>query len=292
MKKLVFIIMISLTALTMQAQKCAVLDFQVGNNITEEEVDGFSYMFRANFNPKNYTVIERMTINRVIRNFGYTRTDMTRQQMLRVGRELEASVIVLGTINKFMDEYSVDIQIIIVSTSTTIATEGASFQKSDYRTTLNTIARKLVEKLDNGYSSTNTPTKSSTEGFTNLGLPSGTKWKNFNASGFYTYDEAVSQFGNRLPSKEQWEELRAECEWSWTGSGYKVTGPNGNFINLSASGYRECSGGFYGVDAYGSYWSSTSGGSNNAWDVYFGSIEVGMYNGLRCCGLSVRLVQD
>ena len=44
-------------------------------------------------------------------------------------------------------------------------------------------------------------------GYTDLGLPSGTKWKNFNATGFYTYDEAVSKFGNRLPTKEQWEEL-------------------------------------------------------------------------------------
>ena len=289
MKKLVFIIMISLTALTMQAQKCAVFDFQVGNNITEEEVDGFSYIFRSNFNPTNYTVIDRMRVNQVISNYHYSRTDMTRQQMLRVGRELEALVVVVGTMNKFLEEYSVDIQIIDVSRGTTVATEGAAFQKSDYRTTLNSLAQKLIRKLSNGHSSTTGPT---VEGYTDLGLPSGTKWKNFNASGFYTYDEAVSQFGNRLPSKEQWEELRAECEWSWTGSGYKVTGPNGNSVNLSASGYRECSGGFNGVDEYGGYWSSTSGGSDNAWDVYFSSIDVGMYNGLRCCGLSVRLVQD
>ena len=69
-------------------------------------------------------------------------------------------------------------------------------------------------------------------GYTDLGLPSGTIWKNFNATGFYTSDEAVSQFGNRLPTKKQWEELKAECQWSWNGSGYKVTGPNGNSIVL------------------------------------------------------------
>ena len=79
-------------------------------------------------------------------------------------------------------------------------------------------------------------------GYTDLGLPSGTIWKNFNATGFYTYDEAVSQFDDRLPTKEQWEELKAECQWSWNGSGYKVTGPNGNSIVLPASGYRYCDG--------------------------------------------------
>ena len=53
-------------------------------------------------------------------------------------------------------------------------------------------------------------------GYTDLGLPSGTIWKNFNATGFYTYDDAVKQFGSRLPSKAQWEELKAECQWLWT----------------------------------------------------------------------------
>lgn len=60
-----------------------------------------------------------------------------------------------------------------------------------------------------GNSGTKQSQKSVAQGYTDLGLPSGTIWKNFNATGFYTYDEAVSQFGNRLPTKEQWEELKA-----------------------------------------------------------------------------------
>ena len=134
-------------------------------------------------------------------------------------------------------------------------------------------------------------------GYTDLGLPSGTKWKNFNATGFYTYDEAVSKFGNRLPTKEQWEELKAECQWSWNGSGYKVTGPNGNFIVLPASGYRNCEGSVYYVESVGCYWSSTPGDSGDAWYLYFGSGGVYMnygsrYNGSPCYGHAVRLVQD
>lgn len=279
-----------LLALTIRAQRCAVLDFQVGSNITEEEVDGLSYTFRSNFNPISYTVVERMTVNQVIIGFGYTRTDLTRQQMLRVGRELETAVIVVGTMNKFMDEYSVDVQAINVSSGTTIATEGAAFQKTDYRTTLITIAQNLIKKMGSGSSVMATTSKKQPEtGYTDLGLPSGTIWKNYNATGFYTYDEAFSQFGSRLPSKAQWEELKAECQWKWTASGYKVTGPNGNSIELPAEGFRVCD---WSVGSYGYYWSSTPYSSENAWGLYFNSSRVCMNYGDRCDGQSVCLVQD
>ena len=129
-------------------------------------------------------------------------------------------------------------------------------------------------------------------GYTDLGLPSGTKWKNFNATGFYTTDEASYQFRNRLPTKQQWEELKAECQWSWNGSGYKVTGPNGNSIVLPASGSRNCYGRVTYVGSNGCYWSSTPKDSAYAWslDFYSGGVNVDNYG--RCIGRSVRLVQD
>lgn len=130
-------------------------------------------------------------------------------------------------------------------------------------------------------------------GYTDLGLPSRTKWKNFNATGFYTFDEAVSQFGNRLPSKEQWEELKTECQWIWTGSGYKVTGPNGQSITLPAEGFRSWSGGVYDAGGVGFYWSSTGNDSQKAC-LYFGSgiVHVPYFDYDRRKGLSVRLVQN
>ena len=135
--------------------------------------------------------------------------------------------------------------------------------------------------------------------YVDLGLPSGTRWKTSNEENasdaeyaFFTYDEAVSQFGLRLPSKEQREELKAECQWAWTGSGYKVTGPNGNSITLPAAGYRRCSGSVDCVGSYGFYWSSTPYGSDNAWGLYFSSGGVYVGDGSRCDGISVRLVQD
>ena len=284
-------------SLTMSAQRCVVLDFQIGTGVTEEEIDGLTYNFRSNFNVKGYTMLERTRVNRTIEALGYNRTDMTMQQMLKVGRELEAKVVVIGTMNKFMDEYSVDIRAIDVATGVTCAGEGTTFTKSNYRTSMESLASRLAEKLANGSGScggfASKPTqKVVPQGYTDLGLPSGTIWKNFNATGFYKYDEAVSQFGKRLPSKAQWDELRAECQWSWTGSGYTVTGPNGNSITLPAEGWSNLDGSVVEVGSTGMYWSSTPGDTGSG-DLYFksGSVET-RRNGSRNCGRSVRLVQD
>ena len=132
------------------------------------------------------------------------------------------------------------------------------------------------------------------QGLVDLGLPSGTLWKNANEGGDnarYTYDEAVRRFGNKLPTKQQLEELKNKCTWTWTGNGYKVTGPNGESITLPAAGDRDCNGAVRSVGTIGDCWSSTSDNSVFAWSLLFGSGAVYMYYCNRCLGLSVRLVQ-
>ncbi len=134
--------------------------------------------------------------------------------------------------------------------------------------------------------------------YVDLGLPSGTKWKSVNETGgkdgFYTYDEAVATFGDQLPTKERWEELERKCTWSWTDSGYKVTGPNGQSITLPVAGFRRCSDGeVSGVGASSFYWSSTPSGPVYAWDLEFISgYHHHMNDNSRCLGQSVRLVQS
>ena len=135
--------------------------------------------------------------------------------------------------------------------------------------------------------------------YVDLGLTSGTKWKASNEVNeadaeydFFTYDEAMDRFGTSLPTKEQCDELKAECQWSWTGNGYNVTGPNGNSISLPAAGYRGCIGGVHRVGSYGDNWSSTLNGSDGAWALNFDSGGVYVHFDGRCNGQSVRLVQD
>ena len=130
------------------------------------------------------------------------------------------------------------------------------------------------------------------QGWVDLGLPSGTLWKNRDESGEYVYDEAVSRFGNKLPTKQQLEELKNKCTWTWTGNGYKVTAPNGNSIVLSAAGRQYCNGEVFHVGTRGYYWSSTPYSSDFAWGIYFYSSILDMDNFTRCNEFSVRLVYN
>lgn len=130
------------------------------------------------------------------------------------------------------------------------------------------------------------------QGWVDLGLPSGTLWKDQNeAGGFYTYEQAMAKFGDALPTAEQLEELKNSCRWTWTGSGYKVEGPSGETITLPAAGDRNCDGRVYNVGSLGRYWSSTPYGSGEAWDLDCSSSGVYMYSYSRCIGFSVRLVR-
>jgi hypothetical protein len=127
-------------------------------------------------------------------------------------------------------------------------------------------------------------------GYVDLGLS--VYWKDSNENGYYTYDEAVSKFGSRLPTNAQLQELIDKCKWAWTGRGYRVTGPNGNSIFLPAAGYRYCDGDVDYVGTFGYYWSSTPCDSEIiARNLCFHSSGVDMGGNDRCCGRSVRLVQ-
>ena len=57
MKKLFLFSMLCLMAFSMKAQRCAVLDFQVGTGVTEEDIEGISFEFRSKFNPHGYTML-------------------------------------------------------------------------------------------------------------------------------------------------------------------------------------------------------------------------------------------
>ena len=131
-------------------------------------------------------------------------------------------------------------------------------------------------------------------GFVDLGLPSGTLWKDKNETGgnnnFFTYAQAVNQFGNKLPTEEQFKELQKKCRWTWTGDGYRVAGPNGNSIFLPAEGRRYCSCSD-DVGFFGYYWSSSPSSPESACYLDFDSDAVYVITCDRCCGQSVRLVQ-
>lgn len=112
-----------------------------------------------------------------------------------------------------------------------------------------------------------------------------------------TDDAAHANWGGtwRMPTKEEQDELRTKCTWTWTTSqgvnGYRVTGKNRNSIFLPAAGCRHDSG-LYFAGSDGCYWSSSLNASDSYYAVYleFGSSDVDWYDDYRYRGQSVRAV--
>ena len=132
-----------------------------------------------------------------------------------------------------------------------------------------------------------------TSDYIDLGLPSHTRWRGITEDcGLITYEDAVALYKNKLPNKNQLIELRDHCEWTITEQGYKVTGPNGNYIILPCAGLRENSRG--DESAYAQtpcYWtrSLNTEDSQCAWAFEVGDVE--SYNVYRSFGMSVRPVR-
>lgn len=294
MKKILFLSFLCLIAMPLRAQRCAVLDFQIGTGVSEEEIDALTYNFRANFNIEGYRIIPKEPMYGAIEKLGINRTDMTQQQMLKLGRQLEAKYVVVGTMNKFMDEYSVDIRAIDVSTGVTVAIDGAAFDKSNYRATMENLAASLGRKLENpnGGEADAGPTslhskKTVPQGYTDLGLHSGTLWRNSNSADYSSFKSVTSTYGKYIPSKEQWVELMAECQWSWTGCGYSVKGPNGNSITLPAPGWKSSDGKVKDDGSTGWYFVNSTDGTNPY--IYFCANNIEINEGT-LESVSVRLV--
>ena len=97
----------------------------------------------------------------------------------------------------------------------------------------------------------------------------------------------------RMPTDDEWTELRENCTWSWTTqngvNGYLVTGPNGNSIFLPAA-VPEMS----GAGSYVYYWSSSLSTfrPNYAGGVRFNFGNVYRGNFSRYFGYSVRPVTE
>ena len=103
----------------------------------------------------------------------------------------------------------------------------------------------------------------------------------------------------RMPTDEEWTELRTKCTWKWTTKnrvyGKLVTGPNGKSIFLPAAGYRDGAS-LIEAGSYGFYWSSSlyTGNPSHAYSVSFDTDYrmdfVDRGSGYRYPGLSVRAV--
>jgi len=117
-------------------------------------------------------------------------------------------------------------------------------------------------------------------------------------------DVASKKLGGkwRIPTDEEWTELRTKCTWTWTDSyngtgiqGRIVTAPDGNSIFLPAAGYFS-SAELYDLGTKGNYWSSTISTDYqlHSRSLFFGSgnTDVYRYSIFREYGFSVRPVWE
>ena len=118
-------------------------------------------------------------------------------------------------------------------------------------------------------------------------------------SGNAQYDAATANWGGdwRMPTHTEMTELSNKCTWEWTTQngvkGYKVTGPNSNYIFLPAAGYFNGASFNSGSYGYSYYWSSTT--DSNAGIAYRLRFDSGSHNlssSSRDYGYSVRPVKS
>ena len=295
MKRILLFITMLFMALGVFAQRAAVMEFENTSGISLAEANTISAAFATYFQPAGYTMVERVLLDKILEEQKIQGSNITEEQRVKLNDLYNISIIVTGHISYFGGYYTVDVRVISAQSGVRLVSDGQDFSASNMREQMKALSQRVAAEIAVPQGSivrSNTSASQASE-YVDLGLPSGTLWKSKNEKGmYYSWGDAMSQFGDKMPTREQFAELQAFCTWEWTGKGYKVTGDNGNYVVFPAAGYRYCDGNVNGVGSSGDYWSSTPDGSEYAYYLCFDSDRVDMYGSYRCYGLSVRLVQD
>lgn len=122
-------------------------------------------------------------------------------------------------------------------------------------------------------------------GHTAVDLGLSVKWASCNIGASYPedkgqyflgkeYDIARNEWGGswRMPTVNEMQQLMNQCYWTWTGKGYRITGPNGNSIFLPATGrkYQDPYSNTLYYSGQGFYWTgSLCGGRREAYTLMF-----------------------
>lgn len=260
-----------------------------------------------------FQVLTRTDVDDMLAEHGFQNSGMVDDdQRKQVGVMTGAQYICVSTITKDGSQLYIEAYLVNIETGqmTNPATQFAKVIDGDYsslQAPCNELAKEMLGELATtphksamvgtpAHTPTQTPPQSTTKsdvpaGYVDLGLPSGTLWKAENEDcDLISYEQAVNYYGEKLPTKEQWEELKNNCLWTWSDRGCTVKGKNGETMYFPLNGFKNCKGITYMKG--GLYWSSTPSDkkSTNAWVVMLGrGVEIFEFNS--CTGSSIRLVR-
>ncbi len=131
------------------AQRIAIFDFNAGAGVNQNDVDGISAIFNTYFEPKEAEIIERTRVDRLLQEQRFQKSKFTTSDMVAMGEQLNASLIVVGDVNIVMEQYNVDIRVVNVQTGTVVAKDGISFDKNtSYRGTMQQLGERLAKKME------------------------------------------------------------------------------------------------------------------------------------------------
>ena len=117
LRKLLWLIAMLVLTSSAFARKIAVFDFNAGTGVTQDEVDGLSSIFNTYFEPKGAEIVERTRVDRLVPEQKIQNSKFTNSEMVAMGEQLNASLIVVGDVNVIMEQYNVDIRVVNVQTA-------------------------------------------------------------------------------------------------------------------------------------------------------------------------------
>jgi len=164
MKKISLIVVLLMAfAMAATAQnkkmKIAVMDFKAGVGVNVNEVEGLSDMLiNTMYESGKFNIVERSQINQVLKEQKFQASELTYEQVAKVGRILGVESVLVGTVNflaehKNLDgsvtgEYNVDVRAVDVESGEVVTTAGAAKSSgSTYRALMERIGRQLAANL-------------------------------------------------------------------------------------------------------------------------------------------------
>ncbi len=180
---------ISLASFGQNKMKIAVMDFKAAVGVNQNEVSGLSDMLiNSLYETGKFTIIERYQLDKILKEQGFQSSDITTEQVVKVGKVLGVAHILVGTVNSIMGEYNIDVRIVSVESGQIVSTAGVTkTTNKTFRTMMPDLAAQIVNKMSGG-ASVSSNSSSQTASAVQL-YKQAVQYKNTG-----NYDEAVNLF--------------------------------------------------------------------------------------------------